>query len=313
MIKRFAMATALFLAGSVASAHVPNIFVAGQPAKAQEINENFEHLLSEHSNYGVGGSTGGADVGVTTAGTDAGGTTAGTDAGGTTDGPTTGGTTTGGADPSGLDNQFYYAYVEGGVLKSADQPIEDSRSPDESIKLVDANDIVLRFITYGSLDLPQNFVVFDYDIEPTQSRPQNTSYFGEHVVIQFTAAADGSIDYSPASFIKRDSYSSGTLYYESADCTGQGYLDASQLRALGTVYNLDGEWFRLPPYDYSETNGGITAKSKTSEDTAAAIANPISDGCYATNELVNQAVIPIAYDPEPIRLKLKAPVRVVEP
>ena len=61
MIKRFTMATALFLAGSVASAHVPNIFVAGQPAKAQEINENFEHLLSEHSNYGVGGSTGGAE------------------------------------------------------------------------------------------------------------------------------------------------------------------------------------------------------------------------------------------------------------
>ena len=71
MIKRFAMATALFLAGSVASAHVPNIFVAGQPAKAQEINENFEHLLSEHSNYGVGGSTGGAD------GVDVGGTTLG--------------------------------------------------------------------------------------------------------------------------------------------------------------------------------------------------------------------------------------------
>ena len=72
MIKRFAMATALFLAASVASAHVPNIFVAGQPAKAQEINENFEHLLSEHSNYGVGGSTGGAD------GVDVGGPTAGT-------------------------------------------------------------------------------------------------------------------------------------------------------------------------------------------------------------------------------------------
>ena len=60
MIKRFAMATALLLAASVASAHVPNIFVAGQPAKAQEINENFEHLLLEHSNYGVGGSTDGA-------------------------------------------------------------------------------------------------------------------------------------------------------------------------------------------------------------------------------------------------------------
>jgi hypothetical protein len=54
MIKRFAMVTALLLAASVASAHVPNIFVAGQPAKAQEINENFEHLLLEHSNYGVG-------------------------------------------------------------------------------------------------------------------------------------------------------------------------------------------------------------------------------------------------------------------
>lgn len=282
MIKRFAMATALFLAASVASAHVPNIFVAGQPAKAQEINENFEHLLLEHSNYGVGGSTGGAD------GVDVGDPTA------------------------GVGSQFYYAYVEGGVLKSADAA-DQSGSPDSSPKLVDANDIVLRYITYGSLDLPQNFAVFDYDIEPTQSRPQNTAYFGEHVVIQFTAAADGSIDYSPASFIKRDSYSSGTLYYESADCTGQGYLDANPLRALGTVYNLDGEWFRLPPYDYSETNGGITAKSKTSEDTAAAIANPISDGCYATNELVNQAVIPIPYDPEPIRLKLKAPVRVVEP
>lgn len=103
MIKRFAMATALFLAGSVASAHVPNIFVAGQPAKAQEINENFEHLLSEHSNYGVGGSTGGAD-----------GVDVGDPTGGTTDGATTGGTTTGGADPSGVGvgNQFYYAYVE---------------------------------------------------------------------------------------------------------------------------------------------------------------------------------------------------------
>ena len=82
MIKRFAMATALLLAASVASAHVPNIFVAGQPAKAQEINENFEHLLLEHSNYGVGGSTdgaGGATAG-TADGVDVGGTTAGTDA-----------------------------------------------------------------------------------------------------------------------------------------------------------------------------------------------------------------------------------------
>ena len=299
MIKRFAMATALFLAASVASAHVPNIFVAGQPAKAQEINENFEHLLSEHSNYGVGGSTGGAD-----------GVDVGDPTGGTTDGGTTGGTTTGGADPGGVGNQFYYAYVEDGVLKSADAA-DQSGSPDSSPKLVDANDIVLRYITYGSLDLPQNFVVFDYDIEPTQSRPQNTSYFGEHVVIQFTAAADGSIDYSPASFIKRDSYSSGTLYYESADCTGQGYLDANPLRALGTVYNLDGEWFRLPPYDYSETNGGITAKSKTNNAQTTTVSNP--GLCEETNELVNQAVIPIPYDPEPIRLKLKAPVRVVEP
>ena len=158
MIKRFAMATALFLAASVASAHVPNIFVAGQPAKAQEINENFEHLLSEHSNYGVGGSTGGAD-----------GVDVGDPTGGTTDGGTTGGTTTGGADPGGVGNQFYYAYVEDGVLKSADAA-DPSGSPDSSPKLVDANDIVLRYITYGSLDLPQNFVVFDYDTESTQSR-----------------------------------------------------------------------------------------------------------------------------------------------
>ena len=115
MIKRFAMATALLLAASVASAHVPNIFVAGQPAKAQEINENFEHLLLEHSNYGVGGSTdgaGGATAG-TADGVDVGGTTAGTER-------HTGGTTTGGAAPIGGGDQFYYAYVEDGVLKSAD-------------------------------------------------------------------------------------------------------------------------------------------------------------------------------------------------
>ena len=191
MIKRFAMATALFLAASVASAHVPNIFVAGQPAKAQEINENFEHLLSEHSNYGVGGSTGGAD-----------GVDVGDPTGGTTDGGTTGGTTTGGADPGGVGSQFYYAYVENGVLKSADATDEAGTSPSTSYKLVDANDIVLRFITQGNLDLPQDFVVFDYDTESTQSRTQKTAYFGEHVVIQFTAAADGSIDYSQGSFIE---------------------------------------------------------------------------------------------------------------
>jgi len=298
MIKRFAMATVLFLAGSVASAHVPNIFVAGQPAKAQEINENFEHLLSEHSNYGVGGSTGGAD-----------GVDVGDPTGGTTDGGTTGGTTTGGADPGGVGSQFYYAYVEDGVLKSADA-IGGGNCPSTSNKLIDANDIVLQFMTQGSLDLPQDFVIFDYDTEPTQSRQQTGAYFGEHVVIQFTAAADGSIDYSPLSVLENSGPTAdGIQYYESTDCTGQGYLDANMLRVNGTVYKLDGEWVRLPLYDLSSE--GITAKSKTNNAQTTTVSNP--GLCEETNELVNQAVIPIPYDPEPIRLKLKAPVRVVEP
>ena len=302
MIKRFTMATALFLAGSVASAHVPNIFVAGQPAKAQEINENFEHLLSEHSNYGVGGSTGGAD-----------GVDVGDPTGGTTDGGTTGGTTTGGADPGGVGSQFYYAYVENGVLKSADATDEAGTSPSTSYKLVDANDIVLRFITQGNLDLPQDFVVFDYDTESTQSRTQKTAYFGEHVVIQFTAAADGSIDYSEGSFIETDinngrGLTGQQLFYESTDCTGQGYLDANSLRVFGTVYKLDGEWIRLPLDD--GTSVGITAKSKTNNAQTTTVSNP--GLCEETNELVQRAVIPIPYDPEPIRLKLKAPV-VLEP
>ena len=306
MIKRFAMATALLLAASVAFAHVPNIFVAGQPAKAQDINENFEHLLLEHSNYGVGGSTDGA--GGTTAGTtdgvDVGGTTAGTDAGGTTDGATTGGTTTGGAEPVGQGGSYSFAYVEGGVLKSADQP-EDGKSPDESNKLVDANEIVLRFITEGSLGLPQNFVVFDYDTDSSQGRGQTSANFGENVVIQFTAAADGSIDYGVPVL---DKTGDGTRYYESTDCTGPGYLNANDLRVFGTVVLLDGEWVRLPLRD--ESKEGITAKSKTDDPNPSAL---ISGSCRETNELVPQAVIPIAYDPEPIRLKLKAPVRVVEP
>ena len=297
MIKRFAMATVLFLAGSVASAHVPNIFVAGQPAKAQEINENFEHLLLEHSNYGVGGSTDGVDVGGTTAGT--------------TDGATTGGTTTGGAAPIGGGDQFYYAYVEDGVLKSADAA-DQGGSPDSSPKLVDANDIVLRFITQGSLDLPQDFVIFDYDTEPTQTKFAGGASFGGNVVIQFTAAADGSIDYSPLSVLENSGPTAdGIQYYESTDCTGQGYLDANMLRVNATVYKLDGEWVRLPLYDYNASNVGITAKSKTDNAQTNTVSNPGS--CLETNELVNQAVIPIAYDPEPIRLKLSAPVRVVEP
>jgi len=302
MIKRFAMATVLFLAGSVASAHVPNIFVAGQPAKAQEINENFEHLLSEHSNFGVGGSTGGAD-----------GVDVGDPTGGTTDGGTTGGTTTGGADPGGVGSQFYYAYVENGVLKSADATDEAGTSPSTSYKLVDANDIVLRFITQGNLDLPQDFVVFDYDTESTQSRTQKTAYFGEHVVIQFTAAADGSIDYSEGSFIETDINNgrgevTGQLFYESTDCTGQGYLSSNGLTINGTVYKLDGEWIRLPLDD--GTSVGITAKSKTNNAQTTTVSNP--GLCEETNELVQRAVIPIPYDPEPIRLKLKAPV-VLEP
>lgn len=302
MIKRFAMVTALLLAASVASAHVPNIFVAGQPAKAQEINENFEHLLLEHSNYGVGGSTDGA--GGTTAGTTA-GTTDGVDVGGTTAGTDAGGTTTGGAAPIGGGDQFYYAYVENGVLKSADATDEAGTSPSTSYKLVDANDIVLRFITEGSLDLPQNFVIFDYDTESTQSRQQTGAYFGEHVVIQFTAAADGSIDYGIPVL---DKTADGTRYYESTDCTGPGYLNANNLRVFGTVVKLDGEWVRLPLRD--ESKEGITAKSKTDDPNPSAL---ISGSCRETNELVPQAVIPIAYDPETILLKLKAPVRVVEP
>jgi len=302
MIKRFAMATALLLAASVASAHVPNIFVAGQPAKAQEINENFEHLLLEHSNYGVGGSTdgaGGATAG-TADGVDVGGTTAGTDAGGTT---------TGGAAPIGGGDQFYYAYVEDGVLKSADAA-DQGGSPDSSPKLVDANDIVLRFITQGSLDLPQDFVIFDYDTEPTQTKFAGGASFGGNVVIQFTAAADGSIDYSPLSVLENSGPTAdGIQYYESTDCTGQGYLDANMLRVNGTVYKLDGEWVRLPLRD--GTSEGITAKSKTNNAQTTTVSNP--GLCEETNELVNQAVIPIPYDPEPIRLKLKAPVRVVEP
>ena len=290
MIKRFTMATALFLAASVASAHVPNIFVAGQPAKAQEINENFEHLLLEHSNYGVGGSTDGVDVGGTTAGT--------------ADGATTGGTTPGGAAPIGGGDQFYYAYVEDGVLKSADAA-DQGGSPDSSPKLVDANDIVLRFITQGSLDLPQDFVIFDYDTEPTQTKFAGGASFGGNVVIQFTAAADGSIDYGVPVL---DKTGDGTRYYESTDCTGPGYLNANDLRVFGTVVLLDGEWVRLPLRD--ESKEGITAKSKTDDPNPSAL---ISGSCRETNELVPQAVIPIAYDPETILLKLKAPVRVVEP
>ena len=303
MIKRFAMATVLFLAGSVASAHVPNIFVAGQPAKAQEINENFEHLLSEHSNYGVGGSTGGAD-----------GVDVGDPTGGTTDGGTTGGTTTGGADPGGVGSQFYYAYVEDGVLKSADATeFSSGFTPETAPKLVDANDIILRFITGGSLNLPQDFVVFDYDTDSSQGKAQQSSgYFGQNVVIQFTAAADGSIDYSPGSVLENSGpLAFGQRYYESTDCTGQGYLDANMLRVNATVYKLDGEWVRLPLYDYNASNVGITAKSKTDNAQTNTVSNPGS--CLETNELVNQAVIPIAYDPEPIRLKLSAPVRIVEP
>ena len=103
----------------------------------------------------------------------------------------------------------------------------------------------------------------------------------------------------------------GQLFYESTDCTGQGYLDANFLRVNGTVYKLDGEWVRLPLYDYNASNVGITAKSKTDNAQTNTVSNP--GLCEETNELVNQAVIPIPYDPEPIRLKLKAPVRVVEP
>ena len=83
------------------------------------------------------------------------------------------------------------------------------------------------------------------------------------------------------------------------------------LRTNGTVYKLDGEWVRLPLYDYNASNVGITAKSKTDNAQTNTVSNPGS--CLETNELVNQAVIPIAYDPEPIRLKLSAPVRIVEP
>ena len=129
-------------------------------------------------------------------------------------------------------------------------------------------------------------------------------------MIQFTAAADGSIDYSPFSVLENSGPTAGGIqYYESTDCTGQGYLDANMLRVNGTVYKLDGEWVRLPLYDLSSE--GITAKSKTNNAETITGSNPGS--CLETNELVNQAVIPIAYDPEPIRLKLKAPVRVVEP
>ena len=304
MIKRFAMVTALLLAASVASAHVPNIFVAGQPAKAQEINENFEHLLLEHSNYGVGGSTDGA--GGTTAGT-----TDGVDVGGTTAGTDAGGTTTGGAAPIGGGDQFYYAYVENGVLKSADATDEAGTSPSTSYKLVDANDIVLRFITEGSLDLPQNFVIFDYDTESTQSRQQTGANFGEHVVIQFTAAADGSVGYSTGSVLG----DSTVRYYESSDCTGQEYLDANMLRTSGTVYKLDGAWIRLPLYDSSGVGTGITAGSVKNDDANMVVpSGTLGDaGCKTANFVVPQAIIPIAYDPEPILLKVKAPVSVVAP
>ena len=129
------------------------------------------------------------------------------------------------------------------------------------------------------------------------------------MVIQFTAAADGSIDYSQGSVIENSGpLAFGQRYYESTDCTGQGYLNANMLRTNGTVYKLDGEWIRLPLDD--GTSVGITAKSKTNNAQTTTVSNP--GLCEETNELVQRAVIPIPYDPEPIRLKLKAPV-VLEP
>ena len=207
------------------------------------------------------------------------------------------------------------------MLKSADATeFSSGFTPETAPKLVDANDIILRFITGGSLNLPQDFVVFDYDTDSSQGKAQQSSgYFGQNVVIQFTAAADGSIDYSPQVLCSTNdpgaggdsNFAFGHRYYESTDCTGQGYLDANFLRSTATVYKLDGEWIRLPLYDYNSINVGITAKSKTDNAQTITVSNPGS--CLETNELVNQAVIPIAYDPEPIRLKLSAPVRVVEP
>jgi hypothetical protein len=264
---RLALMVSFFLIAASASA-VPHVFSPGQQAKAEEVNENFSSLearilaLENAQQPPV-----------------------------TSPSPTPSPTPS--PPPTG---QSYYAYVEGGVLKSADAVNGTANSLASSYKLVDANDITLRYINSGSLDLPKDFVIFDYDTEPTQSRAQNPSNFGENVVIQFTAAADGSINYSPASF---------TQYYESTDCTGQKYLDGNDLRPNGTVYNLDGVWVRLPLIDLSATNVGITAKSKTNSGD--------SSSCLEANELVPQAVIPISYDPEPILLKIGAPVSVVAP
>ena len=130
-------------------------------------------------------------------------------------------------------------------------------------------------------------------------------------MIQFTAAADGSVGYSTGSVLG----DSTVRYYESSDCTGQEYLDANMLRTSGTVYKLDGAWIRLPLYDASTVGTSITAGSVKNDDANMVVpSGTLGDaGCKTANFVVPQAIIPIAYDPEPILLKVKAPVRVVGP
>ena len=81
------------------------------------------------------------------------------------------------------------------MLKDANATAGGGTSPSTSYKLVAGKDVVLQFISQGSLDLPRDFPVLDYDTDPP-SASQATGYFGANVAIQFTAASDGSIEYS---------------------------------------------------------------------------------------------------------------------
>ena len=261
-VKRLAMMVSLFLIAASASA-VPYVFGPGQPAKSEEVNENFSSLEARILALETAGGS------ITTPPT-------------TTPGPTT---------PTTPDSgECIYPFFENGVLNTGNgscSPESTDGSP-PAFMLVTADDLVLKYIYQGSIDLQDMaFSIQDKDSVPS----------GIIALLSFGVSSDGEV--TPPK-------NGAQELFKTADCTGQAYVSAyaDQVAIFG---GGDVEGLRSPIVGIESTEENVVFESTQFNGIGAA-----DYSCRVLSQLVPKAGIAVAYDIARLLNSIKTPLKIVD-
>lgn len=275
----------LFLVAAAANA-VPHVFSPGQNASSQQVNENFssleERIKALEAQLAGGGSDGsGGGMG---------------DGGTPTPDPV--------PAPDPLTGEEPHPYLKGGVLFGVSLPSQQSPGTiPPSHALMDANDIVLKYISEGSLELlGQRFSVIDKDIY--DSGITESSQLSQIAALKLESDASGgfgAVSGTPNGWGR-------TFLFKAAGCEGEGYLDLDSPGDQHGIFPVNGgiEYKRVPIEALGESiETSVTFESIDEEP------NPITGiSCTDQKQLIPRAGIPISYDAAELLEKIKPPLRV---